>query len=141
MQTNQKPANTVARWFASFLDTFLFYILTAFIASIASPLLMVSGKIEQAGTYVIIVIGAVIYYLIFAVYPANKNGQTIGKGVIDIRVTNYDGSVPRARKLIVRRLLAEASMLIWPITLVAILADEKRRGFHDHICKTYVIHV
>jgi uncharacterized RDD family membrane protein YckC len=67
-------------------------------------------------------------------------GTTIGKHLLGLRVVNSMGKSPDIRQIVVRVLAYAVSALPLYLGFLAILNDERRRGWHDRISGTYVVH-
>ena len=103
---------------------------------------------------------ALFIWPIYFTYLTARNGQTLGKRIIGLRVVDYAGVVPRPRRLINRELyrfglvLAFLSLILlgqvflgW-IALaafitghIAVFFDPLRRTWHDRLGRTYVVRV
>jgi uncharacterized RDD family membrane protein YckC len=86
----------------------------------------------------------VLLMLLFSVfYFTGKwvvtSGQTPGKLLMRIKIVNADGSPMTFRKLLMRYLAYILSGIVASIGFIWIGIDQKRRGWHDLIAKTYVI--
>jgi uncharacterized RDD family membrane protein YckC len=89
-----------------------------------------------------VVVGAVISVIPAAYFIVSiaVTGRTVGKGLMGIRVVARDGgrlSVPRA---VVRTFAYIVSLLPAGAGFWAILIDSERRGWHDHIAGSRVLH-
>jgi uncharacterized RDD family membrane protein YckC len=67
-------------------------------------------------------------------------GTTIGKHLLGLRVVNREGKSPDLRQIVVRVLAYAVSALPLYLGFLAILSDDRRRGWHDRISGTYVVH-
>jgi len=79
---------------------------------------------------------SVIYYIRFW---AKSEGQTIGKGMMGIRVISTDGSSISVGKGIIRYLGYIIGGLIFSLGFIWITFDSKRQGWHDKLAGTYVV--
>jgi oligopeptide/dipeptide ABC transporter ATP-binding protein len=77
-----------------------------------------------------------IYYVRFW---AKSAGQTIGKGMMGIRVVRTDGSTLSLGKGLLRYVGYIVSGLIFSLGFIWITFDGKRQGWHDKMAGTYVI--
>lgn len=115
------------------------------------------------------VVGLMIGFVVWVVLtvwlvrrPAPRNGQTLGKQIVGIRVTRADGAHVSTGIALVREIFAKW-VLIWIVSslisallgfidggsiglLVAFaiwygpaFADDRRRALHDRICSTRVV--
>jgi uncharacterized RDD family membrane protein YckC len=67
-------------------------------------------------------------------------GQTPGMRVMDLRVTSADGALPSVGRSIVR--VAGLALAIVPLFagFLPVLVDDRRRGLHDFLAGTVVVH-
>jgi uncharacterized RDD family membrane protein YckC len=79
---------------------------------------------------------AQLYFTLFYV----AIGATPGKYLIGLRVVTRDGRPPRMGGAALRTLAYAASALPLYLGFLAVLVDNRRRGWHDRIAKTYVVH-
>lgn len=79
---------------------------------------------------------AQLYFTLF--YAAI--GATPGKYLIGLRVVTQEGRPPRLGAAAIRTLAYAASALPLYLGFLAVLVDNRRRGWHDRIAKTYVVH-
>ncbi len=69
------------------------------------------------------------------------SGQTLGKLLLSIKVVSTDGSPLTSGKMLLRYFGYIISGLAASLGFVWVGIDKKRRGWHDMIAKTYVIHL
>ena len=86
----------------------------------------------------------VLVMLFFSVFYftgkcVQTTGQTPGKLLMRIKVVNADGSELNFQKLFLRYLGYILSGVVASLGFIWIGIDQKRRGWHDLIAKTYVI--
>jgi uncharacterized RDD family membrane protein YckC len=89
----------------------------------------------------------IVVYLAYDTLLTKKNGQTLGKRLMGLRVAMLnDGSVPPANTALVRAAVLLLPALIccpclwWIVTLVVIAADKPyHQGVHDKAAKTVVV--
>lgn len=79
---------------------------------------------------------AQLYFTLFYV----AIGATPGKYLIGLRVVTRDGRPPRLGAAALRTLAYAASALPLYLGFLAVLVDNRRRGWHDRLAKTYVVH-
>jgi uncharacterized RDD family membrane protein YckC len=80
---------------------------------------------------------AYAYYVIFT----GLRGQTLGKMVMRIHVVDANGNVPGLGRAALREIVGKmVSGLAILIGYFWVGWDRQKRGWHDHIAGTYVIH-
>ncbi|MFJ6700750.1 RDD family protein [Streptomyces sp. NPDC091272] len=92
---------------------------------------------------------SILVYLAYDTYLTKKNGQTLGKRIMGLRVAMLnDGSTPQTNSALVRAAVLLLPALIccpclwWLITLVMIAVDKPyKQGLHDKAAKTVVVTV
>ena len=81
---------------------------------------------------------SVAYY----VWYQNKNGQTIGKKAMNIKVVTYEGKTPTMFAFFLRDIVGKiVSTITLFIGYLMVLWDPKKQSLHDKIASTYVIRV
>jgi len=128
-----RPAAPWRRFAASALDTVILLLWTSLLFALAVGL-----DAERAAALPLALIGfasALAYMAVgWAVW-----GMTVGKWICGIRVVASDGgklSWPRALARVPAFLIASAPL---KIGFAAMLWDERRRGWHDHLAGTMVV--
>ncbi|MFE7131174.1 RDD family protein [Streptomyces sp. NPDC057638] len=90
-----------------------------------------------------------VAYVGYDTLMVKKNGQTVGKRLMRIRVALLnDGAIPDTRSSLVRALVLWAPALLccfcvwWLVIIITIIADKPyRQGLHDKAGKTVVVTV
>jgi uncharacterized RDD family membrane protein YckC len=79
-------------------------------------------------------------------YLLHRNGQTIGKKLLGLRIANLDGSVPDLARLLLLRYLPVSLITLIPVTGnylsiidVLFIFQASRRCLHDMIAGTIVV--
>ena len=82
-----------------------------------------------------------IYYVALTyVALTGLKGQTLGKMALGIIVVNAQGEAPGIRRAAFREIVGKlASEIAIFLGYLWVGWDEKKRGWHDHIAKTYVV--
>lgn len=81
---------------------------------------------------------SIAYY----VWYQNKNGQTIGKKAMNIKVVTYEGKTPTMFAFFLRDIVGKiVSTITLFIGYLMVLWDPKKQSLHDKIAGTYVIRV
>ena len=88
----------------------------------------------------------VLLMLLFSIFYftgkwVRTSGHTLGKLLLSIKVVNADGSPLTSGKLFIRYLGYIISGIPASLGFFWVAIDKKRRGWHDLIAKTYVIHL
>jgi uncharacterized RDD family membrane protein YckC len=136
-------AGFVTRLLAYLLDA---AIVTAFIAAGSWLMVQVDAlfadmnvnlRISAASIFVVLtpfLIGA--YYVVLWALT----GRTVGKQVLGLKVVGSDGRPPTIGRSLLRLFgYAVSTLALWAGYLW-IIVDEERRGWHDHIAKTWVVY-
>ncbi|QES54883.1 RDD family protein [Streptomyces venezuelae] len=106
----------------------------------------VVGK-SYSGSGLIMTLISIVAYVGYDWWFTKKNGQTVGKKAMNLRVAMLnDGSVPNSNASLTRAAVLWLPTLIccaclWPIALVvSILVDKPyKQGLHDKVAKTVVV--
>lgn len=76
----------------------------------------------------------------YFVFLYGLGGITIGKGLLGLRVVSANGRPLTSRQAAIRTLAYIASALVVYAGFLNVLLDNRRRGWHDKIARTVVIH-
>jgi uncharacterized RDD family membrane protein YckC len=140
-------ARRLTRLSASFVDSLLGM-------SIGIPMMYVLGLWDyvrrgQNPPFSLMVVGTAIGFAAFLLihgYFLKANGQTIGKKLLAIRISDLDGNVPSFATVVFLRYLPISLVTLIPVVgNFLALADilfifrEDRRCIHDHIAGTKVV--
>jgi uncharacterized RDD family membrane protein YckC len=93
------------------------------------------------------VVGIVLYPVVLAVRSGDRNGQTLGKQLMGIRVVCNDGTLLRVRRALLReivgrRIMSILTLGVWPLVDLAWpLINRHNQALHDRIAATYVVRV
>ena len=83
----------------------------------------------------------ILIFLAYFIVPTGIWGRTIGKWVAGIVVVDQDGRIPGVAVAIPREIVGKVvSYAALGFGFAWILFDAKRRGWHDSIAGTYVVH-
>ena len=86
--------------------------------------------------------GLIVYiaYPVYYVALTGLRGQTLGKMALGIMVVNERGDPPGILRAAFREIVGKfVSYIVMYHGYFSIIWDEKKRGWHDRIAKTYVI--
>jgi uncharacterized RDD family membrane protein YckC len=88
------------------------------------------------------VVGAVVSFvpLFYFSVAVAITGRTVGKAVMGIRVLGLDGRQLSAGRSLVRTIAYVFSLLPLFGGFLWVLVDRDRRGWHDHIARSRVVH-
>jgi len=117
---NKKHANFLIRFLASLIDTIL----------ISLPIALIFGQYFADAIGAIIIISFWIFW----------NGQTPGKKILNLKIVNENYFEIDFKTATIRYLGYFVSILTFFIGFAIVAFREDRRGLHDIIAKTYVIH-
>ena len=149
-----RPVGAYAAWSqragAVLLDGVIATIATVVLYAIGIGLLTGGGGLAAAGLILVLAVYLLGPLVAFAFYawqtcrPGERNGQTIGKHAVGIRVVRADGRQVGFGTVLMRHTLIGFFYLItlgigivvdylWP------LWDERNQSLHDKLAKTYVV--
>ena len=114
---------------------------------------------SDAAVIVTLFVGWLAYLAVLAAYtiftmnrPGERNGQTLGKQVVDIRVVKEDGSPMDPGKIAMREVVIRGLLfggistitfgfggIIYLLDVLWPLWDDQRRALHDMMAKTRVV--
>jgi uncharacterized RDD family membrane protein YckC len=77
-----------------------------------------------------------IYFFLFWLLA----GETVGQGIVGVRVVAVDGRRLTVRSMLLRLVGYALSILPLGLGFLWSLADERRQGWHDKLAGTYVIY-
>jgi uncharacterized RDD family membrane protein YckC len=92
----------------------------------------------NSATFILIVILALAF--LYFTFFYSLGGATIGKYVMGLRVVTADGRRLHPRRAALRTLAYSVSSLALYLGFLAVLADDRRRGWHDRIARTAVVY-
>ena len=129
-------AGVVPRALAFGLDVSLRFVLYAFAAI---PLWIALGRIGGAIWFVVVALGEVIYPVAF---EQLRDGQTLGKRALGIRVVHENGTRVRWQASLVRNLLLAGDALpgSYLFALVSMLCSQRFQRIGDHAAGTVVVY-
>ena len=134
------------RWGAAILDTILLWIPTYGISKALQVAFFGSAPPEPSlrfyGVFFVIGIVSAIPFLIYEGFLLARNGQTLGKKALSIRVVNADGS-PLQQRGAWFRAIARFVLNNWlsVIDLLPALFTPEKTTLHDMAAKTRVVNV
>lgn len=103
---------------------------------------------EPSPIGLVMLIGSALAFLAFVIYQFRlllRDGQTIGKRVMKIRIVDYqNGTVPSAGKIIGMRYFVNGilgNIPLYPIVDHLLIFGEERRCVHDFLAGTKVVQV
>ncbi len=74
------------------------------------------------------------------IYLIQKEGYSIGKKLLHLRIIKEDGKTPSLVDAIIRELVGKfISGIVLGLGFLLIIIDEKKQGLHDKLAKTYVV--
>jgi uncharacterized RDD family membrane protein YckC len=101
------------------------------------------GVLGEAGSGLFLIALFAAYWLYPVLFEVLRDGQTIGKKVVGLRVVNANGTPVTWIGSIVRNLLRTVDMLpfAYGFGVAALLADPHNRRLGDMVAGTLVVHV
>jgi uncharacterized RDD family membrane protein YckC len=88
----------------------------------------------------VIVICGIIFSLAYYIVSWAREGQTIGKTTLGLKVVGPDGKPPSWGQAVLRYVGYLVNGVLLSLGFVWILFDDKRQGWHDKIARTYVVY-
>ena len=117
--------------YSGFWIRFVAFMIDLFIISVLTAVVLIT-PLAFLGPFVIL-----IYELLFIV----SRRPTTGKMIMRIIVVNADGNVPSAGRLFLREFIGKfISAIALMLGFFWIGLDSRKRGWHDYIGGTYVVH-
>jgi len=88
----------------------------------------------------------IVVMLLFSIFYytgrwVRTTGQTLGKLLLNIKIVSADGAPLTTGKVFLRYLGYILSGVVASLGFIWVSFDKRRRGWHDMIAKTYVIHI
>lgn len=138
-----RTAGFVTRVFAYLMDLVLLagvVALGGWISVLVDSALASMGldpRVDMAVIYLVsipFIIGA--YYVMFW----SLTGRTVGKWFMGLKVVDKRGDTPSIGRSILRFLGYGLSALAFWVGYAWVIIDDERRGWHDHIARTWVVY-
>ncbi|HEX8206316.1 MAG TPA: RDD family protein [Solirubrobacteraceae bacterium] len=139
---NQPFAPYINRVGALILDGLIFGIPLAVLATILGLFDSTGGIIAY---YALALVGSILYYVLLMQRKGERNGQTIGKQILEIRVVHETGTPMTPGRIILRETVGKFLIgfvtcglysiinYLWP------LWDNRKQALHDKIGSTFVL--
>ena len=125
------PARPLSRLYAWIIDLGLLYLAAFAYETFSGDLVFSNNAVPLK----------IILFLAYFIVPTGIWGRTIGKWVAGIVVVDQDGRIPGVAVAIPREIVGKVvSYAALGFGFAWILFDAKRRGWHDSIAGTYVVH-
>lgn len=118
---------------------FFSLLLGVFVGLIAYLLLWLTPSSLEHLERVIVICG-IIFSLAYYIVSWAREGQTIGKTTLGLRVVGPDGKPPSWGQAVLRYVGYLVNGVLLSLGFVWILFDDKRQGWHDKIARTYVVY-
>jgi len=138
-----RTAGFVTRLFAYIVDLILLFGIVAIggwvsvLVDTALERMGVTTNISMAVIYVWsipFIIGA--YYVMFWALT----GRTVGKWFMGLKIVDKNGRPPSIGRSLLRLIGYGLSAIVFWVGYAWIIIDDQRRGWHDHIAKTWVVY-
>ena len=144
---NQELASRWSRLGASIIDAIIAIVISIPFMSLFGvwDQIEADGTLPLSTTILFSVLGIALFLLVNG-YFLSKNGQTVGKKILDIKIVDLNGSKPEFVSLITKRYLP-----VWVVTMIPMIGTvlslidvlfifrEDKRCIHDHIAGTMVV--
>ena len=135
----------VGRLIAYLIDGLIIGIVVAIVALLLTPLLVAGANSDDTGALVataflytfVVLLVSVSYFPFFW----SRGGQTPGMRFFRLRVVrDADGGSVNGGTAVIRLIGLWISFLVFYLGIIWILVDSRRRGWHDLLAGTVVIH-
>ena len=149
-----KAASRGLRMLAFMIDTAIVWIISTFVIkfgygaffSLDLRKLFMGDQEYLKALFLIIIISSCLIYFLVNVYFLYKYGQTVGKKIIGIKITDLKGKVPSLTKSYLLRFLLPSlicsmpviGVFLWFVDVLFIFSKNKR-CIHDYIAETRVM--
>lgn len=132
---NQRYAGFGVRLVATLIDSILLG-LVQWVIGVLLKIPLGENGINFASVIAFLI--SIGYYVVYQ----QKQGQTIGKKVMKIKVITLDGNTPTMFTFFLREVIGKLiSAIILLIGYLMVLWDGKKQALHDKIASTYVVYV
>ena len=153
-QVDIKGATRGLRLLAFMIDTAIVWIISTFVIRFGYGAFftlnlrrLVMGDQEYIkALFLVVILSSCLIYLILNGYLLYKYGQTIGKKIIGIKITDLKGKIPSLTKTYLIRFLLPSLICSMPVigvllwfTDVLFIFGKSKRCLHDYIAETKVM--
>jgi uncharacterized RDD family membrane protein YckC len=129
------------RLLAMLIDGFFVMFVSFIIAMLIGMIDVFFGGGLLSWNLVIIVVMFLFSFFYYTGKWVRNSGQTLGKLLLNIRVVSADGTPLTTGKVLLRYFGYIVSGAVVSLGFIWVSFDKRRRGWHDMIAKTYVIHI
>lgn len=133
-------SRTIAYCIDAVVITTTFSIMGAVVSSLAALLDRDGPTVDSAGRAVVLGFGVLTVAAVYELLGWWLFGKTVGKLVMGLRVVREDGGRPRLLQSAIRVIGYGISAAAFMMGFVWILFDGRRRAWHDHMARTYVVY-
>lgn len=133
-------SRTIAYCIDAVVITTTFSIMGAVLNSLATLLDISGPDLADAARAVALGVGVLTLAAVYELLGWWLFGKTIGKLVMGLRVVREDGGRPRLLQSAVRVIGYGISAAVFMMGFIWILFDGRRRAWHDHMARTYVVY-
>jgi uncharacterized RDD family membrane protein YckC len=88
-----------------------------------------------------VAISMILYFAYFGYFWTQRDGQTLGKQAMDIKIIKMDGSPITWTDALVRYIGSFISSLALGLGYIWAIFDENNQTWHDKMAKTYVVNM
>jgi uncharacterized RDD family membrane protein YckC len=125
------------RFIALIIDSIILGVVQFVVQFVLSALF--SGFIDPEMSLVVTsIINFILTFLYFVWFQTKNNGQTFGKKITGIRVTNLDGGRVTIGKMTLREIVGKTISTLILLIGFLMAAGKTKRALHDYIAKTIV---
>lgn len=129
------------RFLAMMIDGVIVVIVSFILALLLGMIDLFFGRGILSWNLIIVVVMLIFSIFYFTGNWVQTSGQTLGKLLLNIRIVNRDGSPLTSGKLFLRYLGYIISGLPASLGFIWVGIDRQRRGWHDIVAKTQIIHM
>lgn len=122
---------------AGFWIRFVAYLIDGVILGIVQGILMAIFGAQSLTTTIL----SIIISLLYLIWYQSRNGQTLGKKLMGIKVIKVTGAPVTIGTLLLREIIGKAISALILFIGYLMAAGPKKRALHDYIASTVVIKV
>lgn len=133
-------SRTIAYCIDAVVITTTFSIIGAVVTSISTLIELDIPDLEAQHRAAAVTAGVLTVAAVYELLGWWLFGKTVGKLVMGLRVVRVDGGRPRLVQSAVRVIGYGISAAFFMMGFIWILFDRRRRAWHDHMARTYVVY-
>ena len=136
-QNKLEYAGFWTRFFALLIDTAVVVMIMMILSRITVGLLSALNVQDAVISVIDLVVLLVAGFSYFILLPASEKQGTLGKQICEIYIGDENGNRITVKQSVIRYLSTYLSNILY-VGYILVAYDEKKRGLHDFIAKTYV---